>query len=58
MDKNLIIEKYKKPEEKLLISKFLDKIEIVNKTNKIETTNFLNESEASNFAKSYTYNKI
>ncbi len=45
MDKNLIIEKYKKPEEKLLISKFLDKIEIVNKTNKIETTNFLNESE-------------
>lgn len=45
MDKNLILEKYKKPEEKLLISKFLDKIELVNKTNKIETTDFFNESE-------------
>lgn len=45
MDKRLILEKYKKPEDKLLISKFFDKIELVNKTNKIETTDFLNESE-------------
>lgn len=45
MDKSLILNKYKKTEDKLLISKFLDKIEIVNKTNKIETTDFLNESE-------------
>lgn len=45
MDRKLILEKYKKPEEKLLISKFFDKIEIVNKTNKIETTDFLNELE-------------
>lgn len=45
MDKRFILEKYKKPEEKLLISKFFDKIELVNKTNKIETTDFLNESE-------------
>ncbi|MBO5348409.1 MAG: hypothetical protein J6A89_01115 [Clostridia bacterium] len=45
MDKNLILEKYKNPEEKLLISKFFDKIEIASKTNKIQTTDFLNESE-------------
>lgn len=45
MDKSFILKKYKKPEEKLLISKFFDKIEIVNKTNRIETTDFLNESE-------------
>lgn len=45
MDRKLILEKYKKPEEKLLVSKFFDKIEIVNKTNKVETTDFLNELE-------------
>lgn len=47
MDKKVILEKYKKSEDKLLISKFLDKIEISNRTNKIETTDFLNESEQS-----------
>lgn len=45
MDRKLILEKYKKPEEKLLVSKFFDKIESVNKTNKIEVTDFLNELE-------------
>lgn len=45
MDKQLILEKYKNPEEKLLISKLLDKIRIVNKNNKVETTDFLNEQE-------------
>ena len=45
MDRKIILEKYKKPEEKLLVSKFFDKIERVNKTNKIETTDFLNELE-------------
>ncbi len=45
MDKKSILDKYKKNEEKLLVSKFLDKIEHVTKTNKIETTDFLNELE-------------
>ena len=45
MDKKIILEKYKKSEEKLLVSKFLDKIEQVNNTNKIETMDFLNELE-------------
>ena len=43
MDKHLILEKYRNSEEKLLISKLFDKIEMVNKSNKIETTDFLNE---------------
>ena len=45
MDKHLILEKYRNSEEKLLISKLFDKIEMVNKSNKIETTDFLNEHE-------------
>ena len=45
MDKEIILSKYKKHEDKLLISKFLDKIELTAKTSKINTTDFYNESE-------------
>lgn len=45
MDKKLILDKYKNPEEKLLISKFFDKLEISDKNNRIESTDFLNEHE-------------
>ena len=40
MDKNLVLEKYKKVEDKLLISKLFDKIEYVKKTNKVISTEF------------------
>lgn len=45
MDKKIILDRYKKAEEKLLISKFFDKIELSSKANKVETTDFLNEIE-------------
>lgn len=45
MDKKCILEKYKNSEDKLLISKFFDKIEIANKSNKVDSTDFLNEME-------------
>ncbi|MBQ3409681.1 MAG: hypothetical protein IJH12_10840 [Clostridia bacterium] len=45
MDKKEILERYKKVEDKLLISKFFDRIDLCEKTNKIETTDFLNELE-------------
>lgn len=45
MDRHFILEKYKDANEKLLISRLFDKIEIVNKNNKVETTDFLNEHE-------------
>ena len=41
MDKQLILNKYSKPEDKLLISKMLDKIELSKIKNKIEYTDFL-----------------
>jgi RNA-binding protein YlmH len=41
MDKGLILSKYSKTEDKLLISKMLDKIELSKVKNKIEYTNFL-----------------
>lgn len=41
MDKQLILSKYLKPEDKLLISKMLDKIELSKSKNKIENTDFL-----------------
>jgi len=41
MDKQLILSKYSKPEDKLLISKMLDKIELSKSKNKIEYTDFL-----------------
>lgn len=47
MDRKTILEKYKRTEDKLIISKFLDKIELSDKTSKIETTDFLNELEQS-----------
>lgn len=45
MDRESILSKYKKPEDKLLISKLFDKIDFTAKTNKITTTDFYNESE-------------
>ena len=41
MDKQLISNKYSKPEDKLLISKMLDKIEISKTKNRVEYTDFL-----------------
>ena len=41
MDKQLILNKYSKPEDKLLISKMLDKIELSRTKNRIEYTDFL-----------------
>ena len=41
MDKRLILNKYSKPEEKLLISKMIDKIELTTNKNKIQNTDFL-----------------
>lgn len=45
MDKNKILEKYKSEEDKLLISKFLDKIVMCEKQNKIQCTDFLTPVE-------------
>lgn len=45
MDREVVLSKYKKPEDKLLISRVFDKIDFTNKTNKISTTDFYNESE-------------
>ena len=41
MDKQLILNKYSKPEDKLLISKMLDKIELSKTKKRIEYTDFL-----------------
>lgn len=45
MDRELVLSKYKKTEDKLLISKMFDKIDYTEKTNKVSTTDFYNESE-------------
>lgn len=45
MDKNKILEKYKNEDDKLLISKFLDKIVMCEKQNKIQCTDFLTPVE-------------
>ncbi len=45
MDKAKILEKYKKEEERLLISKLFDKITLTEKQNKIQTTDFLSPVE-------------
>jgi len=45
MNKSEILNKYTKPEDKLLISKLIDKIEATNKMNKITYTDFLNLNE-------------
>ena len=41
MDKQSILNKYSKPEDKLLISKMFDKIKLSQKKNSIEYTDFL-----------------
>ncbi len=45
MDKASIIEKYKKDDEKLLVSKMFDKIALVEKQNNIQITDFLSPVE-------------
>ena len=45
MDKAKIIEKYKDEDERLLVSKLLDKITLVDKQNKIQVTDFLSPVE-------------
>lgn len=45
MDKTKLFEKYRKEEDRLLISKLLDKIAIADKTNKIQYTDFLTPIE-------------
>lgn len=46
MDKQLILEKYKKQEDKILVSRLFDKIEICKKTNKVTNLDFLTPAEA------------
>ena len=45
MDKIAILEKYKKEDERLLISKLFDKIQLSEKQNKVQTTDFLSPIE-------------
>ncbi|MBR2240366.1 MAG: hypothetical protein IJ890_03155 [Clostridia bacterium] len=45
MDKTKIYEKYKKEEDRLLISKLIDKISSLEKTNKIQITDFVSPVE-------------
>lgn len=45
MDKAKLFEKYRKEEDRLLISKLLDKVSLVDKTNKIQSTDFLSPIE-------------
>ena len=45
MDKEKIFEKYKNEEEKILISKLLDKIGYVERQNKLHNTDFLSPLE-------------
>ena len=45
MDKQLLLNKYSKPEDKLLISKMIDKIELSEVKNKIEYIDFLDLSQ-------------
>jgi len=51
MNKSEILSKYIKPEDKLLVSKLIDKMEQTNKTNKIAYTDFLNLYEKNLFLK-------
>ena len=45
MDKATIIERYKNDDDRLLISKLLDRIQLAEKQNKIQTTDFLSPIE-------------
>lgn len=45
MDKAKIIEKYKDEDERLLVSKLLDKVSLVDKQNKIQVTDFVSPVE-------------
>ena len=47
MQKREILEKYKKEEERILVAKLLDKIELCEKRNKMEYTDFLDEYKES-----------
>ena len=45
MDKQSVLNKYSKPEDKLLISKMFDKLELSNRKNKVEYMDFLDLSQ-------------
>ncbi len=45
MDKTLILQKYKKEEDRILVAKLLDKISLVEKQNKVQITFFLSPIE-------------
>ncbi len=45
MDKGKVLEKYKKEDDRLLISKLFDRISILDKQNKIQSTDFLSPVE-------------
>lgn len=58
MDKGLILSKYSKPEDKLLISKMLDKIELSKIKNRVEYTDFLDMYQKHLLEKILKYEKI
>ena len=45
MEKQEILSKFPKQEEKLLVAKIIDKLKYVHSRNEIQTTNFLDEYE-------------
>lgn len=45
MERSIVLEKYKKSDERLLVSKLLDKIDAVEKQNKVQNTQFLSPVE-------------
>lgn len=53
MDRS-ILNKYKKPEEKLILSKIFDKINFCEKTNKIQVTDFLDLARTKSYKKILT----
>ena len=58
MEKREILNDYKKQEDKILLAKILDKIDIVEKRNTVETTDFLDMyqiSLAQNFLKKISF---
>lgn len=58
MDKQEILKNYKNEEDKLLVSKMLDKIELCSKRNKIQSTDFLDARQKLLLEKILKSNKI
>lgn len=57
MDKN-VLNKYKKPEDKLLLSKILDKIKFCETKNKLQITDFLDLARTRFSRKIFKTNKL